>query len=59
MAVELDESLLVLRQLGSARHLVDLPLQDGDLAVSPGLTEKTTTNDSFRRIKAGLLPDQR
>lgn len=37
LAVELDEPLLVLGQLGPARHLVDLPLQDGDLTVPPSL----------------------
>lgn len=37
LAVEFDESLLVLCQLGPARHLVDLSLKDGDLTVPPSL----------------------
>lgn len=37
LAVELQEPLLVLGQLGPAGHLVDLPLQDGDLTVPPSL----------------------
>lgn len=37
LAVQLQEPLLVLGQLGPTRHLVNLPLQDGDLTVPPGL----------------------
>ncbi len=37
LAVEFDESLLVLGQLSPARHLVDLSLQDGNLTVPPSL----------------------
>ena len=37
LAVEFNESLLVLGQLGPAWHLINLPLQDGDLTVPPSL----------------------
>lgn len=37
LAVQFNKSFLVLGQLGPARHLVDLSLQDGDLTVPPSL----------------------
>ncbi|TNN56352.1 hypothetical protein EYF80_033463 [Liparis tanakae] len=50
LAVELDESLLVLGELGAARHLVHLPLQDGDFTVPASLN---------RRGGAGSSPERR
>lgn len=44
LAVEFDEPLLVLGQLGPAWHLVNLPLQNGNLTVPPSL--KTTAVES-------------
>lgn len=50
LAVEFDESLLVLGQLSPARHLVDLSLQDGDLTVPPSLERVNEWFSSQRRL---------
>lgn len=43
LAVEFDESLLVLGQLSPARHSVDLSLHDGDLTVPSSLNRVKET----------------
>lgn len=50
LAVELQEPLLVLSQLGPTRHLIDLPLQDGDFAVPPSLKadERVKPGEAWR-----------
>ena len=56
LAVELDEPLLVLGQLGPARNLVYLPLQDGDFPVPPSLRMKTRTKNLHLKLtKLGQL----
>lgn len=37
LTVEFNESLLILCELSSAWHLINLPLQDGNLSVPPSL----------------------
>lgn len=37
LTVEFNESLLILCQLSSVWHLINLPLQDGNLSVPPSL----------------------
>lgn len=37
LTVEFNESLLILCQLSSAWHLINLPLHDGNLSVPPSL----------------------
>lgn len=52
LAVQLQEPLLVLGQLGPTRHLVNLPLQDGDLTVPPGLNAQQRF--TFDRVEPPL-----
>lgn len=51
LAVEFDESLLILSQLSPARHLIDLPLQDGDLSVPPSLNREASQTRAFQTQK--------
>lgn len=59
LAVEFNEPLLVLGQLGTARHLIDLSLQYCNLTVSPSLRRIKTIRGRIREQWFRVTPRTR
>lgn len=47
LAIQFNEALLILRQLGSAGNLINLSLQDGDLTIPPSLQRSIIMSLTF------------